>query len=583
MSLKRLYMVVWPKCRVLIQVIFGVCASGIAFAVVCGWYLMWFLPDVSMHSNIRDVDLLLRLLELRTDSPADPFWFLRTEDPIVQALAPSSDKSRQGIGPPASALAVSVAELEAAHQSVSQLFQLSLPSDEDASTILEQKMVIRSELNRWGEGLIGLARYRAATNKESKVIREEFQPTTEAERFWAVWKTLCAGFDQASADLPRLPLLAKEAYPDPADFASAVAWARTYYGRLQSKHRAFREAWLARGAPETAPKFPGEVGFVIVQTALPPETDWTLYWVLYQHVGFGEESHAAVYRRWLAHFPPNRRGEVLDWGRKLEAERRLAGEPLPPTSDNVAVMCVIERLIGTDAYGEAARKAVAQAIPADKRIDLAFSITNFYPIDDFVLLAVSGDPLSLTIIGSKGTGFLFLLGALLFFALALRVAILMVLGEWVLRLRADQEYQAYRHGRGRRGWLRWLFASCVVSGVYTIYSWATLSPELYIFISSIWEIFLGSLVMVLLGGSAITAISRTVAVIMIFYSIRITRTWWDEILGIALGGYILFHFGNGLIAIALFASSELFTAFLLHRHPDEQKPAEAPKLVPLKA
>src|SRR5205814_1597349 len=94
-------------------------------------------------------------------------------------------------------------------------------------------------------------------------------------------------------------------------------------------------------------------------------------------------------------------------GRELEEARRKAGEPLPPPSDNVPLVCVIERLTGTDAYGERCREVATEVLTPlglireedsvfntrNVEFGLKMSIHFAYPNDDLFYLVASGDPL----------------------------------------------------------------------------------------------------------------------------------------------------------------------------------------------
>jgi hypothetical protein len=66
----------------------------------------------------------------------------------------------------------------------------------------------------------------------------------------------------------------------------------------------------------------------------------------------------------------------------------------------------------------------------------------------------------------------------------------------------------------------------------------------------------------LIGGLLISTFGRVLAVLLTACRVDIEKIWWDEILGIALGGALLWHFGNGWVTIALFAFTDLAPSLL---------------------
>src|SRR5262249_20761211 len=153
----------------------------------------------------------------------------------------------------------------------------------------------------------------------------------------------------ARADFLRLAALAHEEFADAGDFESAMAWARTFHTRQEEYFQNHRAFLSAVGAPDRDAL--GEIG-------LPPACEMTLHWLLYRYVGLNDASRKAALERGKDLLPAQDFANVLAWGRNLERQRRASSEPLPPSSDSVAVLCALERLTGTDAYGLKCRRLV---------------------------------------------------------------------------------------------------------------------------------------------------------------------------------------------------------------------------------
>jgi hypothetical protein len=89
----------------------------------------------------------------------------------------------------------------------------------------------------------------------------------------------------------------------------------------------------------------------------------------------------------------------------------------------------------------------------------------------------------------------------------------------------------------------------------------------------------------MLGGMLITSLRRILGLALVACGIDIEATWLDEALGILLGGYVLHHFGNDLVAIGLFALTDLGPGLVMaglerlrgrHDSGPEPEPPSAP-------
>jgi hypothetical protein len=547
-----------------------------AFYALVGWGRMWPLPKVAAGADVAVFDLLLRCVEFQTDHPIDPFYVLRPDDAIQKGIAqfatfPNTVAATRTVqkgphefehevtGTTKSAqwtvrtttphLVVAPGELDRARRGVEAMY----PPDDRAA---------RQALEEWGKGLFLLYWLRRNDPTDvswDKVI--EPRDGTQEERLWLVWQALSAGQPDAERDLQRLPALLAEAYPRAEDRTAAGAWARTLYGRLRDNARDHQQA---HGEGQSDDIYARAQGHAVW---LPPDNDVTMAWLLYQYVGLTEASRRAARARWLGFFPPAKAERALAWGRQLADERRAAGEPLPPGGDEVALLCVLERYLGTDVYGARGRQAYQEHWPPSSRSIVAGFVQVNYPSDDFFYVAASADRLQL--FTDNRALLLVMLVYVLLLGYSLRFVILTVLGEWVLRLGNNPIYRRYREGGGHRGgWPSRVLAYGVIPVASWLLALATNARELDLLVESPGRLFLGVYLAVLLGGTLIGVVARLIAVLLIRLGIDVEKTWLDEILGIAAGAFILRHFGNDWLSIAAYASFELAPTVLgrlLHR------------------
>jgi hypothetical protein len=358
------------------------------------------------------------------------------------------------------------------------------------------------------------------------------------DQLWAAWQGLIANSPHAARDLPRLRELVREAYPVERDYQAAMAWAKTYYARVG------RYSWLRGASSQT--RQPGESDNCF---GLPPWGEPVCWWLLYQFVGLTEDSREFAQRRWLAYFPRGRRDALLAWGRELDAERRAGGEPLPPASDGVSLLCVIERFTGSDAYGEKCRVVLASLYPADK----IGGIGIFYPHEDLWYLIAAGDPLSLHPHGDIIALFLLVggFGYLLLPAVVFYVCLVTALWLW-----KDPRFRRYL-GRSFPGTRRALLGYGAVLLTACLFAWLTLPARTAVLLGSPLQVAAGLVLAALFGTTLIGLVTRTFALLLIRVGVDVEEVWYDEIFGLLVSAVALWHFGCGPLAIVALAAFEL--------------------------
>lgn len=388
---------------------------------------------------------------------------------------------------------------------------------------------------------------------------------TEEERLWLAWQVLRGDAPGADEELNRLPQLFARAFPMEKGQTAALEWARGLYDHMEREFTAYQE-WLQTQGRPTASSGCDVLRaeeFRQFKRVLPPRTPQTYLWLLYRYVGLSEASRTAARQHWLSRFGPNAGEQVEVLGRSLEKERRAAGEPLPEVPETVPLVCVVERLTGTDAYGQRCRDILRSQFPGSGALKLRIGIECAYPNDEFFYLFSSRDPMQLAgnISGEGWQQRLHRVGARVFPAIIMAMGatalLSWVVARWLLPRSARARWQKYREGRGKDPFWLWACGVAFFAGIGCLLAPSSLPPILAIQMESYTGLFFGSLAATAFGGVLIGICRQVIAVILIAVGVDVETTWADEILGIVAGGLVLFHFGNGLVAIALYALSDL--------------------------
>lgn len=377
---------------------------------------------------------------------------------------------------------------------------------------------------------------------------------TEDEKLWFAWRRLdAAGPENALANLVAD---ARKAYPRAEEYEAAMAWARLFHERRERYYHDWRKQ---TGRLEADREW---VGIRV----LPPPTEFTLAWILDRHVGLTDTNRSAVRKRWLQYFP-HREAVARRWGRELEQQRRQAGEPLPPSSDNVVLLCVIEHLAGWDSAGVQARQAALQVFEPD-RLRLQAALTLAYPSDEVFKTLASGDALDLVTL--RGWDFLdrsatlanlaWLLGWFLFLAVAAflcRAVILDTVGARLLRLSGHDLFRAYYDTQTSKHAKGWLLALLVIPLAKWAWDWWRLKTPHALLMPTPLHLLAGIYMSVLAGGLLIATLNRLVAVVLLRCGVDVAKVWLDEIIGTLLGIALLAYFGNTWLSLAAFVAVAL--------------------------
>jgi hypothetical protein len=108
----------------------------------------------------------------------------------------------------------------------------------------------------------------------------------------------------------------------------------------------------------------------------------------------------------------------------------------------------------------------------------------------------------------------------------------------------------------------------LLAGVGCLTAPFSISEMIAVQIGSTAQLFFGALIATACGGVLIGTLRRLSGLFLVAFGVDIEETWADEILGIILGGMVLYHFGNDFLAIALFALSDFLPGLLsmgIHR------------------
>lgn len=419
----------------------------------------------------------------------------------------------------------------------------------------------REQVRKWGEGLF--VRWWRLKNVPPIAPADG----TEDEHLWFAWQRLAAGVAD-ERDLLRLPALLREAYPNKADRATALAWAKTYH--------ACQAAYLEQARQR------GVWGAEIPEVGLPPPTETTLAWLLYQYVGLTDASRGKAEERWAAYFPPNKLELAREWGARRKREREEAGEPLPPGPGPVDLLCAVERMTGTDGYGEKCRRLADEVITPPAWIGegkawvsgaIQLALWGAFPNGDVFYLLTVSDPLGLhgnpwseaeKADSTASQALEWLVVSVFVFSLAfgLRVWSLRLL-PWLIGLGRNPRFLHYREQQARFTWVGFLTGYVVVPVAIWGIAAQTLAPQLRLLVPTPLRLLPGVFTAVVLGGSFVLCVNRLVGLVLIRCGSDVSRTWLDVVIGTLLAGTAMYCCGNGWISIAGFVAfaviPELFT------------------------
>lgn len=536
---------------------------------VVGLVYLWRIPSLAREQNLDLTFVLLRTLDQHR---LDPLYYLPTDNPerdgddlkLIEVRFPENARFETvQVGPHRyEHRLVASADSAGGQEPVvtSTTPHTNIPPDQlaKAREMLEKVYPVEDEqawkeLRAWGKGLFLL--WWTAQNDRlepgTEIISGE---GTEEEHLWFAWFRLRAGSGRAEEDFPQLGKLAERAYPEKADYASAMAWARTYRDRL-----ALIPSITLR---EPYPDVQDQALIDRIEVTAPPATDWTSWWLLYQHVGLNEPSRKRARDRWLGFFLAGKADDVLAWGKRLESERRTANEPLPPSSDVVALLCAFERLRGTDDYGVRCRKLPSDALQANSKRSALLQqslIYGFFPNDDIYYVGASDDRLDLFPV--KGASRVALMMLVL---LGVRSLVFGLLAQLILRLGNDPLYLRFREKRK-------LFSAGGILSLLIFLSLPLLAWRLALVALPDWlqllltpnELLVEVYISVIFAGGIFLCFTQLLAVILIFFGIDPEKNWLDEIISIPLAVWVLWHFGNEPWSIGSYLAMALIPEVIL--------------------
>jgi hypothetical protein len=583
---------VWFWIKEICLLPFRLLGLFLVLGVLLGGLGMWLIPDVAASQDVDMTLLVLRILD--DEGPVRPFYRLNYQDAILDrilVLAPgvpapgagepelrrkdlrfsdavvdvqtsrttdgghayqvrfASGKSQQ-LTTTTSHTRIPHEELAAARRAVCQLYPPSNPTQWSAVLAWGESLFVTSWMQMYDPDIVPHDRFGAPGG-------------TEDERLWCVWQVLRSG-GAPEDDLFHLPDLFREAFPDPQDQEAAWAWAGTLHGRLEQAFLSRRDDYKAADDHPT-----GRVArlhnYRLLERVLPPDNEWTRLWLLQQYVGLSPAARESARNRWLGYFPTSRHEQVQELGTSLAEQRRARGDALPNAPDILPVLCVVERLTGTDPDGPvccAARKRLPGRQLTAQTLQLA------YPNDDIFYLLAAGDPLSLYPFFQHTDVFGFVIAiVVLVLAFLMGLGVQTALRWFAVPLLLGKKTRPLwdKHQEGRGGELWWLSAVGIVllAGAGCLTVPFGMSELIAVQIGSWQQLFFGSLMATAVGGTLIAIVRRLATLFLIFFGVDLETTWADEILGILGGSFVLYHFGNDLLAIAVFVLSDFVPALLL--------------------
>jgi hypothetical protein len=551
-------------------------------ALLIGGPSMWVIPNLAARHHVDMSLLVLRVLD--AEGPARPLRRLGGEAAIQAHLLDLRPEAADGKSSASSAnklkdkvvsvsttrtkdgdaytirysngktetliattphTTVPAKELTAARNAVSQLYSPRKDKEWSGALAWGESLFVSSWVNKYDPG---------------KAPRERFPGPaggTEDEQIWCVWQALRSGAPEQ--DLAHLPELFSKTFPDKKDQELALGWASTLYQRMSrafSDRKPYYE--ISKGGAQTGTEGT-YTAYSTFQTVLPPETHWTHLWLLQQFVGLSPAAQEAARLRWLQCFPASREQQVLQLGARLVEERRSNGEALPPVPEVLPALCVVERLTGIDAHGQACQEAVT-SLPNLKLLVTALQFA--YPNDDLFYVLASGNRLEFypSIRQDPESPAAYYLAVLLFVLVITSLAWLGVqsfvgwIGNRVTNWTGTRHlWDKNQKSRGKGCWWLTLLSILLFSCIGYLLAPSRLPQTVLVQVGSQAELFYGSLMATAVGGFLITACRRVLALFLTACGVDVTKTWIDEALGIVFGGLILYHFGNDLAAITLFA------------------------------
>jgi hypothetical protein len=604
----------WIKQTVLFP--FRLLGLMLVLGMLIGGVGMWVIPDLAERYKVDMLLLVFRILD--EEGPGRPFRQLGYQDKIHAGLVdlrpgqkapvpgdpplpPSNDRlsdevvnvtvprtsgdeaiiryasgQTQKVSLTTPHTTVPAAELAAARKAINRLFPT-------------RNRKLDPQVVSWGESLFVTSWVQKYNFKVAP--RDRFGPGggTEDEQLWCAWQVLrCGGAPEE--DLFHLPELFRATFPEKEDQKTALAWANTLYQRLDNAFR-MRQKDYAIAHRQT-------VGaYTSFQRVVPPDTEWSRLWLLQQYVGLSPAAREAARQRWLGFFPANKEEQVLALGASLAEERRGKKEALPNVPDVLPALCVIERLTGRDHDGQVCTEMLGKVF-VDRNL-LAGTIQMAYPNDDLFYLLATGDKLELFPIQVSRRGewiyyfviTIFLLVITGLATLGIQTAIQWFAARLFLRKSVRPLWEKHLEGRGEEPWYLAVVGVVLLAGVGTLTAPFSIAEIIAVQISSPYQLFIGALLATAFGGLLIATCRRLAALFLVACGVDIEETWADEILGIIFGALVLYHFGNDLIAITLFALSDFLPGLLfigihrlLHRRrhaaPVIAQPSPSPRVTP---
>jgi len=514
-------------------------AALTAGVMVWGWILLFRVQAVARTTGCDPFFLSLRCVEFDSDRVVWPlFPFDPRGDPAVKGSL--ADPLR----------APTAAEYQAARQLVGSVYDLDAPA-------------VRETVLAWGDGLARIGKFQAALRADRSLPDARAAAAAAAtpdEAYLAVAVVLCGTQPNAERDLPRLRALAATAFPAAADRAAALAWAAGHYDRLAAAARS------ARSDAEVEYR-KGDRGDWLrkldIPVTLPPRTPETLWWLVYRSVGLDAASRRAAADRWPGLFPGTDPDRVRAIAERIERARRAAGERLPPASDALPWVCLVERYHGLDAQGERERVVSLEHFDTNSRRVIGSALLHAAPSDDLFYLLASSDPLHL--LPDMGGLRYPVVVVVLLAVYGFWVWLFPVLAEFCLRLGDDPTYRAYRDRRGHGSVQVRLAGYAVVALVGWVVALVYLPDHLVPLAGSAQSKLFASFMAVLLGGTFLGFLTRLAAIVLIRWGADVNRVWYDELLGLTVGLPLLAYLGVDMVGLALIASVELVPMLLQPR------------------